>query len=94
MIEPQNQRISCFDNSKSNETPYTKNNCEKNCIGLVLSIIYATLTFTIGLILGIIFSESLLVAFPALIVFLFVLILLAVLVTVYINCMKRRKCKF
>ena len=94
MIEPQNQRISCFDNSKSNETPYTKNNCEKNCIGLVLTIILATLTFIIGLLLGIIFSESLLVAFPALIVFLFVLILLAVLVTVYINCMKRRKCKF
>ncbi len=93
MVEPQNQKICCYDNLKNQCEKLTRNGNDRNCLGLVLSIILVTLAFVLGLIIGAIFSNQILAALPAVIVLAIVLALLLLLTTVFMMCQRNRRCR-
>ncbi|MDD2376129.1 MAG: hypothetical protein PHD15_00505 [Clostridia bacterium] len=64
------------------------------CAGKVLCFLSSLLAFTVGLILGAIFSEILLLSLSSIIVFAVVLIILIItlLIFTHCNCCKYRKC--
>lgn len=67
-----------------------KNNCK--CLGLVMAIIFALLLGTIGLILGAVFSVTLLGSLAVLIASAAILVVLLILTIIYKICACSKRC--
>ena len=87
-MEPQ-EKIYCYDNREE------KCNKKRNCLYIVATILLATFTLVIGIIIGIALASRIFVALPSIIVLAIVLGLLLILTLILLVCCrkKEKKCK-
>lgn len=87
-MEPQ-EKVCCYDNTRHG-CEYKEEN-KKNCLGIIATILFATFTTVIGIILGASLAGIFLDALAAIIVLAVVLGLFLILTIILLICKKNKK---